>query len=258
MKKFLLIGIVALVMAPLFSFQALGQAGTVTGVVTSAEDGGTIPGVSVVVKGTTMGTVTNADGVYTISVTENATALVFTYVGMSTQEVSIDGRSSINVVMETDVLGIDEVIVTAFGTAKKGAFTGSAAQINSSKIELRPISNVTAAIEGSAPGIQVTAQDGQPGSSQSIRVRGFGSYGASNSPLYVVDGAPYSGSISAINPNDIESVTILKDASSTALYGNKAANGVVLITTKRGKPGKDNFLSTHPLECLPGPRRSMS
>ena len=225
-------------MAPLFTFQALAQDRTVTGVVTSADDGGTIPGVTVVVKGTTLGTITNFEGVYILNVPEDATTLIFTYVGMKTQEVIIEGRSSIDLVMETDVLGIDEVIVTAFGTAKKGAFTGSAAQINSNKIELRPITNVSAAIEGAAPGIQVTAAKGEPGSTKSIRVRGFGSYSASNSPLYVVDGVQYSGSISAISPNDIESITVLKDASSTALYGNKAANGVILITTKKGKAGE--------------------
>ncbi len=235
MKKILLI--VALVMAPLFVFQALAQDRTVTGVVTSVEDGGTIPGATVMIKGTQLGTVTNFEGVYTLNVPGDATTLIFTYVGMKTQEVAIDGRNSIDMVMETDVLGIDEVIVTAYGTAKKGAFTGSATQINSNKIELRPIANVTQAIEGSGPGIQVTAADGQPGSSQSIRVRGFGSYSGSNSPLYVVDGVPYSGSISAINPTDIESVTVLKDAASTALYGNRAANGVIMITTKQGKIG---------------------
>ncbi len=235
MRKFLLT--VCLVMVPLFAFQALAQDMTVTGTVTSSEDGLTLPGVSVVVKGTTIGTVTNIDGDYSLTVPASATILVFTYVGMTSQEVIIEGRSSIDVVLEPDVLGIEEVIVTTFGTAKKGAFTGSATQINTNEIELRPITNVTSAIEGAAPGIQVTAQSGQPGSSQSIRVRGFGSYSASNTPLYIVDGVQYSGSISAINPNDIESVTVLKDAASTALYGNKAANGVVMITTKRGKQG---------------------
>ena len=236
MRKFLLTMI--LVATPLFIFQAFAQERTVTGVVTSSEDGATLPGVSVIVKGTIIGTTTDINGNYSLSVPQNATALIFSFLGMSTQEVSIEGRSSIDVALQSDVLGIEEVIVTAYGTAKRGAFTGSATQINASKIENRPISNLTSAIEGSSPGIQVTAGSGQPGQSQSIRVRGFGSYSASNSPLYVVDGVQFSGSISSINPNDIESITILKDASSTALYGNKAANGVVLVTTKRGKPGR--------------------
>ena len=239
MRKFLLTLI--LVMAPLFVFQALAQEITVTGNVTSSEDGMPLPGVSVVVKGTIIGTTTDVDGNYSLTVPSSATTLVFSFIGMTPVEEEIGGRRSIDLAMHPDVLGIEEVIVTAYGTAKKGAFTGSATQINASKIENRPISNITAAIDGASPGVQVTAASGQPGSSQSIRVRGFGSYGASNSPLYVVDGVPYSGSISAINPVDIESITILKDASSTALYGNRAANGVVLITTKRGKPGKGQF-----------------
>ena len=227
-----------LVIAPVFIFQAFAQDRTITGVVTSSDDGLPLPGVSVVVRGTTIGATTDIDGRYSLSVPENARTLVFTFVGMIPREELIEGRSSIDVSLEPDVLGIEEIIVTSFGTSKKGAFTGSAVQVNASKIENRPISNLTSAIEGASPGIQVTAGRGQPGSSQSIRVRGFGSYGASNSPLYVVDGAPYSGDISAINPNDIESVTVLKDAASTALYGNKAANGVILITTKRGKIGE--------------------
>ncbi len=218
--------------------QLFSQGGVITGTVTSAEEGNTLPGVSVVVRGTTIGTITDVDGNYSLIVPDDATVLMFTYVGMKTVEETIGGRSVIDAILEQDVFGLDEVVITAYGTSKKGAFTGAATQVNSSKIELRPITNVSSAIEGAAPGIQVTGTKGQPGSDQSIRVRGFGSYSASNSPLYVVDGVPYSGSISAINPVDIESVTVLKDASSTALYGNKAANGVILITTKKGKPGQ--------------------
>lgn len=212
------------------------QVRTVTGTVTSTEDGSTIPGVSVVVKGTTLGTITNIDGAYSIDVPEDAQTLIFSFVGMKSIENPISG-SVVNASMEADVLGLDEVLVTAYGSSKKGAFTGSAVQVNSDKIELRPVTNITKAIEGAAPGVQVTAGSGQPGSGQSIRVRGFGSFSASNDPLYVVDGVPFSGSISSINTNDIESLTVLKDAASTALYGNKAANGVVLITTKKGKKG---------------------
>lgn len=236
MKKIMMMLALLCVSAFVFS-----QGTTVTGTVTSAEDNTTIPGVSVVVKGTSVGVATDINGKYSINVPAGSNTLVFSFLGMAPTEARIDGQTTINVALMPDVMGLEEVIVTAFGTSKKGAFTGSAAQVNATKIENRPISNVTAAIEGASAGIQVTAASGQPGSSQSIRVRGFGSYGASNSPLYVVDGAPYSGSISAINPNDIESVTVLKDASSTALYGNKAANGVILITTKRGKPGEGQF-----------------
>ncbi len=221
--------------------QLLAQTNEVSGKVTSTEDGMPIPGVTIVVEGTTVGIVSDINGEYTINVPSNATMLIFSFVGMKSMNVEIGSRSIINIAMETDELGIDEVIVTAYGTAKKGAFTGSATQINANKIELRPISNVTQAVEGAAAGVMVTAGSGQPGSSQAIRIRGYGSVSASNAPLYIVDGVQYSGDINAINPIDIESVTILKDASSTALYGNKASNGVVLITTKKGKAGKGQF-----------------
>jgi TonB-linked SusC/RagA family outer membrane protein len=236
MKKLLFIFL--FILLPAFLIQVMGQTRNITGVVTSSEDEQPMPGVAIVVKGTTMGTVTDINGLYNLEVPNDATTLVYSFVGLKDQEIIIGGRSTINVVMEPEDLVVDEVIVTAFGTAKKGAFTGSASQINANKIELRPVTNVTTAIEGSAPGVLVTAADGQPGSSQSIRIRGFGSFSASNAPLYIVDGVQYSGSISAINPADIESLTILKDAASTALYGNKAANGVVMITTKTGRPGK--------------------
>jgi len=239
MRKILYLIILVLVSGSFFQAQA--QERTVTGTVTSADDALPLPGVSVVVKGTTFGTTTDVDGNYSLTVPASATTLVYSFIGMAPREINIEGRSTVDVALASDVLGIEEVIVTAYGTAKKGAFTGSATQINASKIENRPISNLTSVIEGASPGIQVTAGSGQPGQSQDIRVRGFGSYSASNDPLYVVDGVQFSGSISSINPNDIESITILKDASSTALYGNKAANGVVLITTKKGKPGQGQF-----------------
>jgi len=221
-----------------FGAQLQAQTTDVSGIVTSSEDGVAMPGVSVVASGTTIGVITNFEGLYSLTVPEGTTKLIFSFVGMKTQEVNLENRTTIDVVLETDVLGLDEVIVTAFGTSRKGAFTGSAEQINSDDFDLRPISNITAAVEGQAAGVFVTAQDGQPGSSQAIRVRGFGSYSASSSPLYVLDGIQFSGTLNTINPADIESITILKDASSTALYGNKAANGVVLITTKKGSAGR--------------------
>jgi len=221
-----------------FGAQLQAQTTDVTGTVTSSEDGVALPGVSVVASGTTIGVITNFEGLYALTVPAGTTKLIFSFVGMKTQEVNLENRTNIDVVLETDVLGLDEVIVTAFGTSRKGAFTGSAEQINADDFELRPISNISTAIEGQAAGVFVTAPDGQPGSSQSIRVRGFGSYSASSSPLYVVDGSPFSGTLNTINPADIESITVLKDAASTALYGNKAANGVVLITTKKGRAGR--------------------
>jgi len=213
---------------------ATGQTVQITGMVTSSEDGLSLPGVTVKVQGTTVGASTGIDGSYTLIAPQGAVALEFSFIGMQSQIVPINGRTRINVTMVPDLVAMDEVVVIAYGTAKKGSFTGSAAQIDSKKIETRPISNVTNAIEGTNPGIQVTSASGQPGSGQDIRIRGFGSVSASNSPLYVVDGVPFSGSISSLNSNDIENISILKDAASSALYGNRAANGVVMITTKRG------------------------
>lgn len=217
---------------------AFAQDKVVTGTVTSAADGSTIPGVQVIVKGTTLGVTTDMDGNYRLTVPETATILQFTFIGMKTVEREIGDLTTINLTMEEDLLMLDEVIVIAYGSAKKSAFTGAATQINADKIEGRPITSITRAIEGQSAGVQVTSGSGQPGSGQNIRIRGFGSYGASNSPLFVVDGVPYSGDFNQINPDDVESITILKDAASTALYGNKAANGVVLITTKKGKGSK--------------------
>ena len=213
---------------------ATGQTVQITGVVTSSEDGLPVPGVTVKVQGTTIGASTGIDGVFTLPVPTSATALEFSFIGMQGQVVPINGRTRINVTLVPDLVAMDEVVVIAYGTAKKGSFTGSAAQIDSKKIETRPITNVTNAIEGTNPGIQVTSASGQPGSGQDIRIRGFGSVSASNAPLYVVDGVPFSGNLSSLNSNDIESISILKDAASSALYGNRAANGVVMITTKRG------------------------
>ncbi|UMB60889.1 TonB-dependent receptor [Lutibacter sp. A80] len=216
---------------------SFAQEKTVSGTVTEGE--GPLPGVNVIVKGSKIGTQTNFDGKYSIKV-NTGDILVFSYVGMSNVEKTVGTANIINVEMEGSNL-LDEVIVVAYGTAKKSDFTGSATQINSEEMELRPISNVSTAVEGASAGVAVTSASGQPGSGQSIQIRGIGSYSASSSPLYVVDGIVFSGYINSINPNDIESLTILKDASSTALYGNKAANGVVMITTKSGKNKKGEF-----------------
>ena len=216
------------------------QTKQVSGKVISAEDNQPIPGVSVYVKGTTMGTTTNINGEYTLEVPDNATHLVFSFIGMKRLELPITG-SVINATLEPDILGLEEVLVVAYGKIKRESLTGSAAVIDSKNIESRSLSSVAQVITGSAPGVQTTSGSGQPGSSPDIRIRGVGTLNTSAYPLIVLDGSEYSGSISSINPSDIESITILKDASSTALYGSRAANGVIIITTKKGKKGSEGI-----------------
>lgn len=212
------------------------QVKSISGTVTSAEDGSTLPGVSVIVKGTTIGTVTNIDGRYQLDVPDNAKTLSFSFVGMKTVEVPISG-SVVNATLEADVLGLDEVMVVAYGTTTKEAFTGSAEVIGAKDLETRTVTSPIAAIEGSTTGVQVLSSSGQPGSSPSIIIRGVGTLNGTTDPLYIVDGIQFEGSLSSISPDDIESMTVLKDAASTALYGARAANGVVLITTKSGSKG---------------------
>ncbi|MCU4157654.1 TonB-dependent receptor [Carboxylicivirga sp. A043] len=214
---------------------------TITGRVVSNEDGEPIPGVSVVVKGTSIGTVTDYEGNYSLSTPADAITLVFSFVGMTTQEIPINGQTVINVNLKGDDVEVGEVMVVAYGTAKKESFTGSAEVVGVEKLEKRVASDITKAIDGQVAGVQSTSGSGQPGEGASIRIRGFGSINSSNAPLYVVDGIPYDGNLNAISNSDIESVTVLKDASAGALYGSRGANGVVLITTKKGKSGKTSI-----------------
>jgi len=216
------------------------QVRSVSGTVTSVEDGSSIPGVSVIVKGTTLGTITNIDGGYNLDVPEDAQTLIFSFVGMKTVEMPISG-TQINVAMEADILGLDEVMVVAYGTAKKESLTGSAAVIGEKQIESRSVSNVAQILTGSTTGVQTTAGSGQPGSAPAIRIRGVGTLNTSADPLIILDGIQYEGNISSINPGDIASMTVLKDASSTALYGSRAANGVIIITTKKGTKGAESL-----------------
>lgn len=210
----------------------------VNGTVVSSEDGQPVIGASIQAAGTNIGVVTDLDGKFSLTMPKGKTVLRVSYVGMETVEVV--GKRNMRIVLNADQTDLDEVMVVAYGTAKKSSFTGSADNINGEKLELRPISNVAKGIEGQATGVQVTSASGQPGSAPSIRIRGYGSINASSTPLYVVDGIPYDGSLSSLNPSDIESMTILKDASAGALYGARGANGVVMITTKKGKEGKTN------------------
>ncbi|MEJ5055022.1 SusC/RagA family TonB-linked outer membrane protein [Sphingobacterium sp. MYb382] len=214
---------------------AYAQNRQVSGKVISAADGKPVSGVSVAVLGTSSATQTDAYGNYTVPV-NGASTLVFTYIGYNAQRIAVlASQSTLNATLTVDAHDLDEVVVVAYGTAKKSNFTGSVATVKADAIENRSISSITKALDGAAPGVVSTMGSGQPGANASVRVRGFGSINASADPLYVVDGIPFNGDLNSINPNDVESLTVLKDASASTLYGSRAANGVVMITTKSGR-----------------------
>jgi TonB-dependent starch-binding outer membrane protein SusC len=246
MKKNLLLTVVWLVCISISSF---GQERVVSGKVTSVDDGSDTPGVNVLVKGTTIGTSTSADGIYKISVPEGKSTLIFSFIGYKTVEVEIGARTTIDVSLETDAMQLSEVIVVGYGTQIKQDLTGNIASVKAKDIEFVPVPTIDAILQGKAAGVYVNSQSGKLGQAVSVRVRGNSSISASNEPLYVVDGVPittqsqgsYGGDTNPLidlNPSDIESLEILKDAAAGAIYGSRAANGVVLITTKRGKAGK--------------------
>ena len=225
-----------MLLASLFLVLGVALAQTqVSGYVTSSEDGEPVIGASIKVVGTSTGTVTDVDGKFSLSVSSNA-QLQVSYIGMITK--TVKAAENMKIVLDPDNKTLDEVMVVAYGTSKKSSFTGSAQNVDSKKLELRPVTTVTKALDGNVSGVQMTTGSGQPGSDPSIHIRGFGSINASSSPLIVVDGIPYDGSLANINPSDIEQMTILKDASAGALYGARGANGVVMISTKKGKDGK--------------------
>lgn len=230
-----LFGLLALI---LFTVSVVSAQTRVTGVVTSKEDGSPIPFASVFVKGTNVATSTDMNGSYSINVPAGATILAFNVIGMKPIEVEIAGRTVVNVTMETDALALDDVVVIAYGTVDRRSFTGSAATVKGETITRRPISNVSKGLSGVAAGVQIASSSGQPGSSATIRVRGVGSISASQDPLIVLDGIPYDGSLASINTADIETLTVLKDAAANSMYGARGANGVIMITTKRGQVGK--------------------
>lgn len=238
MRKLLLMGFV---MVLTLLQHVYAQNRTVSGLVKDQSTSQALPGVAVIVKGTTIGTTTNTDGSYSINVPAGSTTLVYRFIGYKSIEREIGNTSTLNINLSVDDKQLEEVIIVAYGTADKGSFTGSATQISNEKLAQRPVTNITNAIAGQAPGVQTNAGSGQPGAGPDIRIRGIGSVNSSNDPLYVVDGSPYPGSIANLNVDDIESISILKDASSTALYGSRATNGVVMITTKKGKKGSNQL-----------------
>ncbi|MEP5254728.1 MAG: SusC/RagA family TonB-linked outer membrane protein [Winogradskyella arenosi] len=216
-----------------FSF---AQEKTVTGTVTTASDGLPLPGASVIVKGTSRGQQTDFDGKYTIQVSQGD-ILVVSYVGMKDAEVLIGSGSTYDVSIEEDS-ALDEVIVVGYGTTTKEAYTGTATRIETENVAAKAVSNVSEALRGEVAGVNVISYSGAPGADATIRIRGFGSVNGNSDPLYIVDGAPYASDLSSINPSDIESMTVLKDAAATSIYGSRGANGVIVITTKLGKSGK--------------------
>lgn len=201
---------------------------------TVISDGEPLPGVSVQIKGETTGTITDMDGKYSISAPSDA-ILVYRFVGLKTVEQPVNGRNMINVTLESDSKELDEVMVVAYATAKKYSFTGAASTVKGDEIAKLQVASVSRALEGTVSGVQASAASGQPGTDAEVRIRGIGSINASSAPLYVVDGVPFDGSVNSINPDDIASMTVLKDAASAALYGSRGANGVIIITTKQGQ-----------------------
>lgn len=223
----------------LFGGKALAQS-TVSGTVFSSEDDSPIIGASIIIQGTKMGAATDIDGKFRLENVKKGATLVVTYIGMQTK--TVKAGENMKIYMTSDSKSLDEVVVqVAYGAAKKSTLTGAVTQVDSKQIEVRPVSSVTSALEGTTSGVQINSTYGQPGEEPSIRIRGFGTVNGSATPLYVLDGVPFGGNISDLNSNDIESITVLKDAASCALYGNRASNGVILITTKRGKGEKMAF-----------------
>ncbi|MGZ5221004.1 MAG: TonB-dependent receptor plug domain-containing protein, partial [Chitinophagaceae bacterium] len=242
-----------LLVASLFCFQLLlAQTKTISGKVTDSKDGNPLAGVSVLVKGASSGTVTDIDGNFTMTIPEKASTLIFSYLGYTGKEVAITGASA-NVVLEAgQTKSLDEVVVVGYGTKIKRDITGAVAKVGAKELGNTPVTSFESAVQGRAAGVFVEQQNGKLGQAIKVRIRGASSVTAGNEPLYVVDGIPVitadlSGNgastnpLSDINTNDIESIEILKDASSAAIYGSRASNGVVLITTKRGKAGKSKI-----------------
>jgi len=223
-------GVLSLFLLGFALSMSYAQQRTVTGTVTSADEGA-LPGVNIVIQGTTQGAVTGADGNYTIQVPGNDAVLVFSFIGYTTQAVPVGAQSTLDVVLSPDVTSLDEIVVTAYATQKKKDLTGAVGVIASDELTQMPQGNITQQMQGRVAGVNVT-QDARPGQSAKVRIRGFASFG-NNNPLYVVDGVPTTD-VSTLNPQDIESMSVLKDAGAASIYGSRASNGVIVVTTKKG------------------------
>lgn len=240
MKRKLLVFLVLLLSCVAGTF---AQTRPISGNVTDASGGGPLPGVSVRIKGTTTVVQSDGQGKFQISTATGAT-LQISSIGYLSQEILIANQTTLNISMQGEDTKLNEVVITAYGDTKKKAFTGSAATISSAQFKDYQVSTVTGILQGTASGVVAVTSSGQPGETETVRIRGIGSFNASQSPIYIVDDAIYGGNISNLNPADIETITVLKDASSTSLYGSRAANGVIKITTKTGK-GKAKFTFTN-------------
>ncbi|CAL2101949.1 SusC/RagA family TonB-dependent receptor precursor [Tenacibaculum sp. 190130A14a] len=229
-------GILTLILAFIVQI-SFAQDRTISGTV--SDESGPLPGVTIFKKGTTQGTETDFDGNYSIQA-KNGDVLVFSFVGMKNAERTVGASNQINVTLENDNL-LEEVVVVGYGTTTKKAYTGTAKVVKTADIQAKSFTNVSQSLAGEAAGVNVINTTGQPGSTSTIRIRGFGSVNGNRSPLYVLDGVPFSGNLNSINPEDIASTTILKDATATAIYGSRGANGVILITTKGGKKNSSSI-----------------
>lgn len=229
-------GLITFLMLCIFTVTATAQSYELRGIVKD-DLGELLPGANIIIKGTTNGTLTNMEGAFIFEV-NHGDILIVSFIGMDKQEIAITGQNDIFVVLGADSELMQEVMVVAYGTSTKEAFTGAATVIDNASMEKQPVSNLAQALQGKAANVMVSNSSGQPGTTGSVRIRGVGSMSASSAPLYVVDGVATANSISNINPADIESITVLKDASATSLYGSRAANGVIIVTTKRGNSGE--------------------
>ncbi len=229
----MMMAMILLCSTPLFS-----QDRTITGNISDAGENIPLIGATVQVKGATVGTVTDLDGNFSLEVPAGSEIIVFSYIGYLSQEVEIGNRTQFDILLAEDIQELDEVVVIGYGTQKKSDLTGSVATVSGAELTKVTVAGIDQALQGKAAGVQVTQSSGRPGAPVNVRIRGVGTVN-NTEPLYVVDGIPMNNTdILSISPNDIESMTVLKDASATAIYGSRAANGVVMITTKRGESGK--------------------
>ncbi len=219
------------------------QSSVLTGVV--SDQGGPLIGVTVVEKGTTRGAITDADGRYTLTGLRKGAKIVVSFVGYKTQEFTYNGQHTLNIKLTSDAQNLDEVMVVAYGTTRRSSFTGSASSVKGTDLQKISGNSFVGALQGMSSGVAVFNNEGVPGADARIQIRGIGSMSGETTPLYIVDGMPYDGALNSINNNDIESMTVLKDAAASALYGSRAANGVVVITTKKAARARRKSTSVH-------------